>query len=367
MGASEVLALVGVFQGLLLVFAILGRDRRARVNQYLAAVALLLALRLAPGALLPWLDDSLLERVELLSFPIAFLFGPFLWLYVRSLTGAEVHGRVQTHLIPFAVVAAVALALPEGARMVALRVASFLVYGHIGIYLAMMLVSLRRFARAAKRYVSNTEHVELTWLRTMVTGSITLLMASFVNDLFRAFSESPTHPKWLPYAIADLFLFGISYLAIRQPESHPDVAEVRGFAVNERGRDEHRYSRNRLGEAVERTILETIDTHVRDTDSFRRDDLKISDLAGETGHSSHTISMVLNLHRHETFYQFVNRFRIDAAKHDLADSTMSSRSILEISLRSGFRSKSTFNRVFREATGQTPSEYRSTSLDRSTP
>ncbi|RKX72148.1 MAG: hypothetical protein DRP49_09280 [Spirochaetes bacterium] len=106
-------------------------------------------------------------------------------------------------------------------------------------------------------------------------------------------------------------------------------------------------------------LLGNITEYMASNESYRNEELRLSDLACSTGYSSNTISMVLNLHQHENFYQFVNRFRIEDVKKTLSDPDRASESILRIAMDSGFRSKSTFNTVFREITGKTPSQYRS--------
>ncbi|MDF3820402.1 helix-turn-helix domain-containing protein [Leptospira sp. 96542] len=56
------------------------------------------------------------------------------------------------------------------------------------------------------------------------------------------------------------------------------------------------------------------------------------------------------------FYQFINRHRIEEAKTLLLESKF--RSVLAIADSVGFNSKSTFNRVFLELVGKTPTEFR---------
>lgn len=361
MTTPQLLALIGVVQGLFLFFAILSRGWRKAVNYSLAALALLLASRLLPGVLAPMADEAVAGRYEPVLHSFVFLFGPLLWVYIQNLTGTTVPKRVVAHLIPFAIVFAVSLIAPSNIRKTMFAVTGAVAYLHIGAYVLAMLFMLRRFARTAKNYVSNPERVELIWLRALLIASLALLLASFFNDLVLAFSWTPQNTEWLPYLAADAFLFVIAYLAIRHPEADPDVREVSASIAGDEARsdDERRYSRNRLGDETERSILESITDHMAKNESYRNDGLKLSDLANAIGHSSHTISMVLNIHRRETFYQFVNCYRVEAAKRELVDPASYSRSILDISLNSGFRSKSTFNRVFRELTGKTPSEFRS--------
>lgn len=98
---------------------------------------------------------------------------------------------------------------------------------------------------------------------------------------------------------------------------------------------------------------------MKKSELYRNDNLRLSGLVNYLGYSSNTVSMILNIHQNENFYQFENRYRIEAAKIVLKDKSRSAESILDIAYESGFRSKSTFNTVFKEYTGTTPSKFRS--------
>src|SRR5690606_41905073 len=72
---------------------------------------------------------------------------------------------------------------------------------------------------------------------------------------------------------------------------------------------------------------------------------------------SHHLSQVINVSQERSFFDFINRYRIDHAKGLLSDPARAGN-ILEIALASGFNSKASFNRVFKKETGMTPSAFK---------
>jgi len=59
----------------------------------------------------------------------------------------------------------------------------------------------------------------------------------------------------------------------------------------------------------------------------------------------------------KNFYTLVNDYRIDEVKRRLVDPQYKNLTILAIAYDSGFNAKSSFNTIFKEKTGVTPSEY----------
>jgi len=83
--------------------------------------------------------------------------------------------------------------------------------------------------------------------------------------------------------------------------------------------------------------------------------LSIRDVAIRLGTNETYVSRAMNGRLGQSFNRIVNGLRVDHAKRQMVET---SQSILSIALDSGFNSKATFNRVFREITGQTPSQFR---------
>jgi AraC-like DNA-binding protein len=86
-------------------------------------------------------------------------------------------------------------------------------------------------------------------------------------------------------------------------------------------------------------------------------ELTLQTLAEKLGISSGYLSRIINEKEHKNFFEFVNAYRIQDVKEKLVDEEYGHYSILGIALESGFKSKSTFNTVFKKLTGQTPSAY----------
>ena len=53
----------------------------------------------------------------------------------------------------------------------------------------------------------------------------------------------------------------------------------------------------------------------------------------------------------------MNEYRVKEVKEKLANKKYKSLTVLGIAYESGFNSKTTFNRIFKEETGMTPTEY----------
>jgi AraC-like DNA-binding protein len=70
------------------------------------------------------------------------------------------------------------------------------------------------------------------------------------------------------------------------------------------------------------------------------------------------LSNIINRHFNCHFFEFINSYRIDEAKHMLSNQNQSDKTVLDIMLDVGFNSKATFNTLFKKKVGMTPSEYR---------
>jgi len=90
---------------------------------------------------------------------------------------------------------------------------------------------------------------------------------------------------------------------------------------------------------------------------YLNENLSLRDLADRLAIDPNQLSYILNTHLHKNFYEFINWYRVEEVKYKLSQPTHKHLTILGIALESGFNSKTSFNRVFKQLTGLTPSQY----------
>lgn len=116
---------------------------------------------------------------------------------------------------------------------------------------------------------------------------------------------------------------------------------------------------NQLSELDAKSIVDSIEALMADTELFRDPNLSLGRLARKLGIPARQVSMAVNQVCGNNISKVLNEYRINHAKQLLAHSE---DSITEIYLNSGFQTKSNFNREFLRITGQTPSAYRQSVL-----
>jgi AraC-like DNA-binding protein len=94
--------------------------------------------------------------------------------------------------------------------------------------------------------------------------------------------------------------------------------------------------------------------------AYQDEKLNLSSLADQLGLSSHQLSELVNTRLGRGFSKYVRDCRVEAAKTLLVSAP--SQSILSISMDTGFRSQSAFYAAFKEATGQSPGDWRKAQL-----
>ena len=91
---------------------------------------------------------------------------------------------------------------------------------------------------------------------------------------------------------------------------------------------------------------------------FLDPELSIGTLSNKLGLHPHQLSKNINRHFNKNFFEFINEYRIEEFKKLAVDPKNKHISILGLAMDAGFNSKATFNRIFKNASGLTPSQFR---------
>ncbi|MBT8080244.1 MAG: helix-turn-helix domain-containing protein [Gammaproteobacteria bacterium] len=130
---------------------------------------------------------------------------------------------------------------------------------------------------------------------------------------------------------------------------------------------EHRrpkYAKSGLSDDQLQEIKLRMERIMRAQQLFLRSDLTLPKLAATVGCSVNHLSQVINAGCGMSFFEYLNKFRVDYAKK-LLSAPDSGGAILNIAFTVGFNSNSAFYTAFKKCVGQTPAHYRRTQLERS--
>jgi len=109
-------------------------------------------------------------------------------------------------------------------------------------------------------------------------------------------------------------------------------------------------------EAIE-TVAQRLNYMFQVEKVYRNDRISLDSLAERLGLQPYQLSGVINSRMGRSFSELVADYRVDEVKKRLSDPEEKAN-ILNIAYDAGFGTKASFNRVFKERTGLTPSEFR---------
>lgn len=369
---------LGAAQGAFLAAVLASRRRNPVPNRLLGAVMLAFSVDLSMAAYHASGYDEAFPALIGLDVPLGLLYGPLLYLYVRTLSERErLLRRVDTlHLVPFALLFAFILPFFAlgGAEKVALleqpgsdpwtrglAVVNPLKLVHGLVYVGLVIALLRRHRARVRGRLSDVERVTLNWLRNLTVGTAALTGVTAVLYVLAARGAVPLvgldptqgYDDYTLLAVA-VFVYAVGYMGMRQPEvlvSGPPEAEGRPA-------EQPRYAKSGMDAETAERHLAALLALMEEGKPYRRGDLTLQDLAGSLGVSEHNLTEVLSTQVGQTFYDFVNGYRVREVQERLRDPEAAHLTVLAVGLDAGFNSKSTFNAVFKKHAGTTPSEYR---------
>lgn len=368
--------LIGIAQAIFFVFLLLSKRNKSLADKVLMAWLIFLAAHLfmAYGNLEQWykLNPHWLG----LSFPFPLAEGPFFFLYVLTLTRNPARIRWQDflHFLPFLLfyllswdflsssgeekLYFVREVMPTNPTPI-VRVYSFLVLATGPIYAAYVLWQVRAHRRKIRDFFSYSDEIDLTWIHNLAVGMILIWVVVWLANFIprSVFQESFPNPEWFIFVAVTLFVFAIGYFGFRQgrifsfrTESFPESSSLGSANVQP-----EKYQKSGLKDQA--NLLAKLSTYMEQDKPYLNPQLTLGDLAQNLGMSPHHLSQLINEGLNQNFFEFINQARVSAFKRAISQPKNQHLTLLAIALDCGFNSKSSFNRIFKQMTNQTPSQY----------
>jgi AraC-like DNA-binding protein len=367
----EAILYIGISQTLFAGILIALKKPRMLANQVLAAWLLIICVEM----IIVLVNETLVELYPIKILP--YLYGPLLLLYAKWMTTEkpQFNSKYLWHCAPFFIFLIASLIFIDEPVMhgtqgflVRDRFVPFrIVYGatfflSITAYSVATFVVIHRHQRRIKELLSySSGKVTLQWLLglsiTFYTGYVLMFIFGGIDILMGFLNFDPYELSFIGLTILT-FLFGV--FGFHQPSIFEEVAHYRGNNDEENGNEDpepRKYSRSGLKQKDVARYIKQLENHMAESKPYLERELSIYDLSKQLKIPRHFLSEVINEHLGKNFYNLINDYRIEEVKKRLEDPRYKHLTILAIAYDSGFNAKSSFNTIFKEKTGMTPSEY----------
>ncbi len=284
--------------------------------------------------------------------------GPMLWIYVKLVTGDGLK-QLKKHLylpIGFGLISFVLISidfiLSDEITSLHLRltVLYITITGITGIFILQngyySYLSLKLYKKHLKKLgdtFSYTEKVNLNWLKLLIYGYFFLIIGLVVSNIT---DDSISYFMFYIILLTYVIFSGNNALKQNPVFENLKVENNPIASISEETNTE-------LFKELKNKLLTTMDEEKIFLDSS----LTIHSLANKLNSNNKYVSQLINNDFNKNFVMFINEYRIQEAKKLLLNEVNKNITIESIGYESGFKSKTAFNRVFKQLTSQTPTEF----------
>ena len=368
--------LIGIAQALFFVFLLFNKKGKSLSDKVLIGWLLFLAAHLltAYGDSENWHTYSL--HWLGFSFPFPAAEGPFFYLYVITLTRnpSRIYWYDYLHFLPFFLLYFItwdyfSMTGPEKLYFMThvlwndppltSHITRAIVTFTGPAYAAYVLWQLRQHRQNIKAFFSYSDEIDLKWIQILAMGMFLIWVVVWIVLLFQGGeNERIFKGEGFIYIAVTLFVFAIGYFGLQQGRIFSFKQDIPSE------RDSSKYKNSGLRQEKREMLTHKILSYVESEKPYLNPQLTLSELANNLDLSSHHLSQLINEDFNQNFFEFINQYRVSAFQEAVKNPANKHLTLLAIAMDCGFNSKSSFNRTFKQLTGETPSQYAQKALPR---
>ncbi|MEL7386578.1 MAG: helix-turn-helix domain-containing protein [Pseudomonadota bacterium] len=329
---------LGAFNGLLLaLFLLLKKDKQATDN-WLATLLILLSVRIGKSVAFyftPTLDKGILQ----LGLTACLLIGPCILAYIAQSTLNNLIMRRLTITLSCFTVATVIIGILFPYQ-------HFLELWQYWIYRGSSYLWLISLVIASVMYTRKNSH-KLALSKQLLTQQPVVVLAGSWLIWTAYFTASYTS-----YIMGALSFSLVLYLTL--------LLALKSKWQEKASTTQSKYQNNKLSTEQTTSFSKLLNNLIATEQVYLDPQLTLPRLAKRMGITHTQLSQLLNEHYQMNFKQFINTQRITKAKESLK--AYPEMPVEEVAERCGFSASSTFYSTFKQQTGMTPNQYRTTEI-----
>lgn len=219
-----------------------------------------------------------------------------------------------------------------------------------------ILKNINRHNSELKLSYSFIENISLHWLRNYTI--LTMLLYSFHLVVFLLLNLGLFVELDFAYlVISILMFFSVFYLSFYGIQEYNFQEPSRVVLENEPEKKEITKQKVKTKSDENEIIFNQLKSLFEKEQTFTDPELRIGIIAKKIDVPTHRLSQAINDQFKKPFYDFVASYRTELLKQKLIEPKNSHFTILALARDAGFNSKASLNRIFKDQTGMTPSQY----------
>ncbi len=374
----NLLILFGSLQGLILALILLTTKRlRKKSNCFLALLLFSLALLNLISTLEIVVDHTVYPTVRTLPLFLVNLIPVSIFFFIKYLINPHYVWRKWDYLyfVPFIIEFGHRFFFfiyhLRGLEYTASEIKTYYIFCNtyeavaciatIGV-IAHAIKKLQGYEKDLYENYAEVEDKSLWWLRhILIAGVLLSFFWSIITLLDFDYGRSNQHLAMYTLLGLSVLIYYIGYsMIIKQGLLDTPIFAVANKKVPKETAVESEMKEGTNGELSSKTDEHYIRIKriIEETHLYRDPALNMSILSEKTGLSNGYLSQIINQKQKQNFFDFINGYRVEEVKQHMTNPAYEHYTLLGLAQEAGFKSKSTFNSVFKKMTGKTPSEYK---------
>ncbi|MEO9967979.1 MAG: helix-turn-helix domain-containing protein [Reichenbachiella sp.] len=283
-----------------------------------------------------------------ISNSVLLTMGPSIYLFIKLRTSTLSNSRIAIHYLPFGVYLTLQILyylFPEINGVELVNNVAFLTFvTQWLVYISVSYSAVTSYERSTKENFSNLEKHGIGWVKIvlmLLLITLALRMAFYVYSVsIQEVEDIISLNLTLMFAIITCYL---GFKIFRHPEIFIQLPSYSSSNLSNEDLQGHK-------KKIEQVMVEQC--------LYLNPKLTLSDLADQAKLSGRVVSQTLNQAMDQNFFDFVNRYRVEALMEKLKSPQAANYKLYVLMEESGFQSPSVAYSAFKKVAGTTPAQYR---------
>lgn len=373
--------IIGFIQAFFFAVLALTKKKKEVADYILAALFLILCFQLGVNYVM--VTEKYREALPHLigtSGPMSLLYGPLLFFFIKNFISDkhEFKAKYLLHFVPFIAdyidgylkfynqsgqekiqdLIEIMNGQPDADLAVFLIIRSI----HPIIYCIWSIDVLRVHRKNLFRLYSFTsDKLKLEWLWYLTWSMFVVGVSAFVLNVIIVFFDVAdwVQLRLIILVIAALWVFFLGYYSIKKTPFYRSyhINGIDTLDFDKILKQPEKYEKTKLKEEEVPGLKKKLLDFLKQEKPYLNNSLSIGELAESIEIPTYQLSQLINDKLGKTFFELINSYRVDEVKQRFFDPQYSNLTLLGIAMECGFNSKASFNRIFKQLTNQTPTEY----------